>query len=239
MWSFETGKRKAMNVRHHQTAGMKLQQIPLCLAAGLALLLCVADALGQGAFQNLNFESANVPVVPPQQFGSDVSVSNGVPGWTVYLGGSPQSSMLHNNMSLGAARVAINGPQWFADQILEGSYSVSLQPSTAGPPTTAAIGQTGRIPATAQSFSFYTMGDFTITFGGQPISLVVLGSTSSYNIYGGDISAFANQMGELLFQGGGLMDAIRFSNLPVPEPGVFGLSALGALVLGWRVLGRR
>jgi hypothetical protein len=214
-------------------------QTPARLVSGLAVLLSAWSAAGQGAFQNLNFESANVPVVPPQQFGSDVSVSNGVPGWAVYLGGSPQSSMLHNNVSIGAARVAINGPQWFADQILEGSYTVSLQPSTAGPPTTAAIGQTGRIPATAQSFSFYSMGDFAVTFGGQPISLVALGSTSTYNIYGGDISAFANQAGELLFQGGGLLDAIQFSNLPIPEPGVFSLSALGALLLGWRVLGRR
>ena len=127
------------------------RQRPVWLASILAVLLNAAGTMGQGTFQSLDFEAADVPVVPPGKFGSDVSVSNGVPGWTVYLGGSPQSSMLHNNMSLGAAEVALFGPQWFADQILEGSYTVSLEQSTAGPPTSAAIGQTGRIPQTAES----------------------------------------------------------------------------------------
>jgi hypothetical protein len=213
------------------------------LVAGVALLLSAAGASGRGTFQNLDFESANVPVVPPFQFGGDVLVSDGVPGWTVYLGESQQGSMLHNNISLGAAEVAIDGPQWFADQVLEGNYTVSLQPSTAGPPTSAAIGQTGQIPQTAESIRFYGdgIGDYAVTFSGQPIPLVMLGSTSTYTIFGGDIAAFANQTGELRFQGAGLLDAIQFSNLPLPtpEPSVFGLSALGALLLGWRVLGRR
>jgi hypothetical protein len=92
---------------------------------------------------------------------------------------------------------------------------------------------------TAKSVRFYGNGDIAVSFAGQPISLAALESTSTYNIYAGDISAFANQTGELLFQGAGLLDAIQFSNLRVPEPNVFGLSALGALLLGWRVLGRR
>ena len=61
----------------------------------------------------------------------------------------------------------------------------------------------------------------------------------SYTVFGGDISSFANQAGELLFQGGGLLDAVQFSNVPIPEPSVFGLSSLGGLLLGWRGLGRR
>ncbi len=72
------------------------------------------------------------------------------------------------------------------------------------------------------------------TFAGQTIPLATLGSTSTYTIFGGDISSFANQTGELRFQGGGLLDAIRFSDLPVPEPGVGALFGLGALLIGWR-----
>jgi hypothetical protein len=189
-------------------------------------------------FQNLNFEAANVATVPPGALGDNVLVTNGVPGWAVYLSGAKQTSMGHNDISLGGADVEIYGPQWFSSQILEGNYTVSLQPSTAGPPTTAAIGQTGRIPQAAESVRFYGTGGYTVTFGGQPIPVFTLGSTSTYTIFGGDISAFANQAGELLFQGGGLLDAIQFSNLPIPEPGVFGLSALGALLLGWRGLRR-
>lgn len=203
--------------------------------------VAAAQGTSQSTFVNLDFEAANVPAVPVDQFGSDVLVSNGVPGWTVYIGGGQVFSMLHNDMSLGAAEVAIYGPQWFPSQILEGSYTVSLQPSTAGPPTTAAIGQTGQIPQGTESISFYGSGngDYVVTFDGQLIPLVMLGSTSTYTIFGGDISAFANQTGELLFQGGGLLDAIQFSDQAIPEPGVVGLSALGALLLGWRMLGRR
>jgi hypothetical protein len=207
----------------------------LSVAVLVSLLRCQV-VLAQGTFVNLSFEAANVPVVPPNQFGSDVAVNDGVPGWTVYLGGSAQSSMLHNNVTLGAAEVAIFGPQWFANQILEGNYTVSLQPASA---TTTAIGQTGRVPQTAQSLMFYGRGGYTVTFGGQPITVLTLGSTSAYTVFGADISAFSNQTGQLLFQGGGLLDAVRFSDQPVPEPGIFGLSALGALLLGWRTLRRR
>jgi len=219
---------------------MRLQtRTPARLAIGLALLLSLCGATGQGTFENLNFEAANVSDLPAGEYGSSVSVTDGVPGWVVYIGGNQVSSMIHNNMSLGAAAVAIDGPFWFSSQILEGSYTVSLQPSTAGPPTTTAIGQTGQLPQDAQSLSFYSRGGYTVTFAGQPIPLVSLGSTSAYTIFGGDISVFANQSGELLFQGGGLLDAIQFSNQPIPEPGVFGLCALGALLLGWRVMRRR
>jgi hypothetical protein len=80
---------------------------------------------------------------------------------------------------------------------------------------------------------------FTVTFAGQQIPVIMLGSTSTATILGGDIASFAGQTGELRFQGGGELDNIQFSNSPVPEPGVFGLTALGALLLGWRSLRRR
>jgi hypothetical protein len=168
-----------------------------------------------------------------------VSVSSGLPAWEVYLGGAPQSVMAHNTVSLGGALVTIFGPQSFPEQILEGSYTVFLQPSTAGPPTSTVIGQTGQIPQTAESLRFYGRGAFNVTFGGQPIPLVTLGTDTNYTILGGDISAFVNQTGELLFQGGGFLDAIQFSSQPIPEPGVLALLAFGALVAGRHWLRRR
>ncbi len=41
------------------------RQCPAVSVLGLALVLSVAGAAAQGTFANLNFESANVPVVPP------------------------------------------------------------------------------------------------------------------------------------------------------------------------------
>ena len=78
-----------------------------------------------------------------------------------------------------------------------------------------------------------------MTFAGQPIPVVTLGSTARYITFGGDISPFAGQTGELLFQGNGGLDNIFLSNLPIPEPGLLNLFGLGALVLGWHYLGRR
>jgi hypothetical protein len=89
------------------------------------------------------------------------------------------------------------------------------------------------------SVRFYGNGEYAVTFAGHPIALATLGSTATYMIFAGDISAFAGQTGELRFLGGGELDNIVFSNLPVPEPGVFGLSALGSLLIGWRIQGRR
>jgi hypothetical protein len=74
-----------------------------------------------------------------------------------------------------------------------------------------------------------------------------LANYSNYVEYGADISAFAGLTGELRFTEQPItrndatvtLDQITFSNLPVPEPSVFGLSALGALLLNWRVLRRQ
>jgi hypothetical protein len=202
-------------------------------ATSIAAILAAASQLldGQGTFQNLDFEQAVVPIVPAGQGGDPVAVSSGVPGWTVYLGGIPQSSMFHNDISLGAAEVAIYGPQWFPSLILEGSYTVSLQPSTAGPPTSAAIGQTGQIPAGTQSIRFYGTGGYTVTFAGQQIPISAIGNGPNYTIFAGDIFSFAGQTGELRIQGGGLLDNILFSNQQAPEPTVVGLLALGAVAL--------
>ena len=213
----------------------------LLTAAVLASMSCLSYA--QGTFQNLNFEEAVVPDVPSGQGGDPVSVANGVPEWAVYLGGIQQSSMFHNDVSLGAAEVAIFGPHWNPSQILEGNYSVSLQHSTAGPPTMPAIGQTGQIPEAVESLTFYAdrsvPGAYIVTFAGQPIPVVPIESTPGYIVFGGDISRFAGQAGELLFQGDGELDNISFSDQPIPEPSVLGLSALGALLLGRRVMRRR
>ena len=79
--------------------------LAMLITAIVAAVSCLVQ--GQGTFQNLDFEQATVPVVAAGQGGDPVAVSNGVPGWAVYLGGIPQSSMFHNDISIGAAEVAI------------------------------------------------------------------------------------------------------------------------------------
>jgi MYXO-CTERM domain-containing protein len=112
-------------------------------------------------------------------------------------------------------------------------------------PTTAAIGQTGEVPPTALSITFDASLEFNlqVTFAGQPISLVQIGSTPDYDIMAGDMSAYGGETGQLLFTapggtvfdaGYGLLDNIQFSTNSVPEPGELALAALGAVLLALR-----
>ena len=78
-----------------------------------------------------------------------------------------------------------------------------------------------------------------VSFAGQSVPLVTVGGTAAYTVFGADITAIAGHTGELRFQGGGLLDAIQFSAQAIPEPGGFGLWALGGLLIGCRVVQRR
>jgi len=140
--------------------------------------------------------------------------------------------MGHNSLPIGGAAVEILGPAWPSSQLLQGSYTVALYASVAGPPTLPAIAQTGQIPTGSQSIRFYGAGDFSLTFAGQSVALTSVGSAPNYTIFGGDISTFAGQTGQLLFEGNGLLDNISFSPTTIPEPSALALSALsGALLL--------
>ena len=131
---------------------------------------------------------------------------------------------------------------------------------SAGPfdrqPVDATLAQTGLVPGDAESLQFrayalysYPFDPFAVTLGGQTLSLIPLESGPNYTLYGADIHALAGQDAELEFtlfaqrphMGNNYLylDSIQFSAQAVPEPGVFGLAALGALLLGWRVLWRR
>jgi hypothetical protein len=228
------------------------------LVLSAASFLTPAIVLSQGTFVNLDFESANVPFVPAGQAGQDVTVAQGLPGWTAYLGGNVIAQIGHNDLSLGGAYISIQGPQWNSAQILQGNYTVFLESRIYGAglgPQKAAIGQTGLIPAAAQSLRFVESageGPLQVTFNGQLVPLVALVFGANRTTYGGDISAFAGQTGELRFtspeslptgQGAALLDAITFSGLPVPEPGVSSLVISGLALLGlhgrWRAISRR
>ena len=217
-------------------------QTPAWLVAGAALLLSAAGALGQGTFVNLNFEHPLLPLVETPPGSGLVPITNALPGWTAYTySTTPDYRVYYNSITLGSGSIDFLGPG-SGYPSLEGSYFVRIQISFDGL-TIPALAQVGMVPSTAQSIRFYAHSYITppiVDFGGQQIPVVILGgSSSTYYIWGGDISAFAGQAGELRFLGDYSLDNIVFSNLPIPEPSVFGLSALGGLLLGWRVMGRR
>ena len=209
-------------------AGVRRPGLKSCLV----LLFLVARVHAQ-TFTNLDFESANLS---GYSVGS-VPASDAIPGWTAYLGGTALTMINYNTspfssgygadiLDAGSGHNPHQGVYEFFVQGGSGSYLVNL-------------GQTGTIPVTARSLFFWA-GPLpeSPSFDGHALSLISLGD----GIYGADISAYAGQTGELLFKsdfapfgGGYFLDDIRFSNLPVPEPGTLGLLALGGMLLGWRL----
>jgi hypothetical protein len=186
------------------------------------LLIAETTMLGQGTFRNLDFESANIPVVPAGQLGRLVSPEDGLPGWTVYA-----PSLVHNGLPAGGSAVVIFGPEWSSSAILQGRYSVGIFTGVSG---IEAIGQSGRIPEKAKSVQFFGkpgVVNVAMTFRGNPLSFFDLGGNDHSHIYGADISGYAGQTGELRFTGvpplpnssnSAFIDNIEFSPIPIPEP---------------------
>jgi len=197
-----------------------------------AAFLIGGTCYGQG-FVNLNFESANVS---GYSVGSAIPASKAFPGWTVSA-----NYVYYDNISLSGDSVSIidaNDPASYPP--LQGKYFALLVAATSTYPNYGpiSISQTGEIPASAESITFW--GEDTglqVTFAGQPLTFSAIGTTPNYTIYEADISAFAGQTGQLLFtaapfSGGGQIDNIQFSSSPVPEPGALALAGIGAALAG-------
>ena len=93
----------------------------------IGLFVTLVPPLGGAEFTNLNFESANLPVIPADEFGTWQPVELAMPGWTILTGSDSFDYVLHNNATLGTASVWINGPDTTA-RIFEGKYTVVLAP---------------------------------------------------------------------------------------------------------------
>jgi hypothetical protein len=199
--------------------------------------------LGDGTFVNFDFEAANVPANQPQA----LPVSQALPGWIVYLGNTPAISVLPNEFSLAGAIVSILSPQWGGGPIFQGNYMVLIQAAefpSSFTPATAAIAQTGQIPAGAKYLVFeaQTTG-MDLTFDGKSLSLAGASPRGNYTLYEVNVASFAGQTGELRFtcpQANGTswiyLDDLAFYSGSIPEPSPAAMLGLGAFILGsaWR-----
>ena len=192
------------------------------------------------SFVNLSFESAaqaNLGTNP-----AVVATTTALLGWSAYINGIAQPNIFYNSVPLSAAEVTLQGPGNGLYPPIQGQYFVSLWGEyrpLGGPGDSAAIGQTGQIPGTAQSLVIWgVIGGAQITFNGQLLGFQLTGTAANYSIYAADISAYAGQTGELRFtaplnQSGINIDNIQFSNIPIPEPSALSVFGLGLLALGW------
>ena len=228
------------------SAAMRFQ-ITAWSVCGLAVLLTAAEGLAQGSFQNLDFEAAVIPSGTHPGLG--VYISSAFPGW------SP-STAWYDSVSLGGAAISVidssAAPYWYyqpsLQSFIQGQYSAVLFAGGIVNDTSSSISQTGLVPSGTRSLqakmSWHNAAP-VVTLGGQTVNMVPLQMFPGYTLYGGDISSFAGQVETLSITkppvygqvppSWVLLDDIGFSGQVVPEPGVFGLSALAALLIGWRV----
>ena len=218
---------------------------PVVAQLAFALLLS-SSAFGQADFRNLDFEAARVQDLPPDSIGEVVTRSQALPGWLAQVGSNLDPAINHNFLFHGTAGISLIGPQspMLAPQ---GNYFVVLQAgqNPLNPPgglVDASISQFGTVPSFAQSLQFLSspiLEGAEVSFGGATIPLFLISVESGYGRWGGDVSAFAGQSGELRFTALGMpaptfgffLDDIRFSPLPVPEPSSWALLALGAALI--------
>jgi hypothetical protein len=209
-----------------------------CFAAGLFF----ATSRGQ-TFQNLDFEQASISVPPPGQ----LSTSAALPGWNVYLNGSPSSTIYYDNIALDQWDVSIHDSKTFYSTPIAGLFSVLLQGGRNGLNQTgsADIAQLGSIDTTSHSILFSAKlvssvpsvpgPILNVSFKGQPLPIFALAASQTFTTYGADVSAFSGQTGELRFSSPygswAYLDDIRFSSQVIPEPSTFALLAAGTVIL--------
>jgi hypothetical protein len=211
-------------------------------------------------FQDLDFESANVPASGPEPYGTFVPIGSALPGWTAYLGSEQLTQVGYNAPANSTASITLIGPTWNSSDvgvygvgIIDGNYSVDLQTGGVPPSYTvddnASILQNGAVPSTAESLQFkaFETTPLSVSFNGNALIPVALSSGMSadglpYTLYGANISAWAGQTGELEFTADFngsfnfvVLDDISFSpNAVSPEPSIVALTAIGGLLFGAR-----
>ncbi len=204
----------------------------------VASVLAGAPALfGQGTFQNLDFEAAQLILVDPVIGYYDFAAA--LPGWSGYIGGVLQTKFIPS-MPLDPrfAYITILAPPIIAPQ---GRYAVSFKDGKdqlTGATIPVTLSQTGLVPAGTKSLEFIAAGDGTaVSLGGHELTKVELGPDR----WGADISAYAGQTLELQFSVyAPFLDDIRFSSSAIPEPSVFALAGMGlAAVVVARLRRRR
>jgi hypothetical protein len=196
-------------------------------------------ASAQGTFQNLDFEQAKIIIDNAPAL---IAASDALPGWAVFADGVPLNEVQRDSVLFDGAGIA-DTPSAL---LIDGNFSAIL----AGPGLSSvpmSIAQSGTVPAGSESLRFLAGAPFLVSFAGHSIAIALLGPGNPNGLlYGGDISAYAGEYGQLVFQtyalsSGGVnpLDDISFSTQPIPEPGALSILFVGALMLSRRPRRRR
>jgi hypothetical protein len=210
--------------------------------------LACLHAAHSASFQNLDFEATTLPVNGP---GGLQPIEVALPAWDAFFSDGFHPPILYNDHFLGTAYVGLAGTAFTP---LDGQFSVMLIPGagSTGSAVSVSIAQTGLIPAGANTLQFLasagafhpTIRDFFGVFiDGQRLDVFPPFNQPGgiTNTFSADISAYAGREVSLQFtsfQLGGYPNGLKLDNIMfinVPEPSVWALFGLGAVVLGWRI----
>jgi hypothetical protein len=220
-------------------------------------MLSRAGEAKAAAFQNLNFESLQFPLVPdPIDPYGEVPPANALPGWIAYVGTEVESLSEPQSSFINTASVSLWGPGmpflWppaaeISPNLIAGNYTAFVQCGSPGLhpgsviSTSVSLAQTELVPARTYSLFLSIDAHFPLSvfLGVQTLALLPVRQAAKFTVYGADITAFADQTAELKIAtaaeeiGYLRLDSIGFS--PVPEPSLIDLGGVGVLVLGFRL----
>jgi hypothetical protein len=205
--------------------------IPVIFATAVVSPSC------QGAFGNLNFESANIPI--GTQPATIIPITNAFPDWNA------TTTVVYDGLSGGGSGISIIDTNVGAGfEPLQGRYSALL---FGGEGNATTLSQTGLVPTGALSLQMDLAGSgvslLIVSLGGQTIQLTPIATFANYTQYGGDISSFGGDVPTLSFTEqppAGVppsfleLDNIVFSTSPVPEPESLTFLVAGVFLLGLR-----
>ena len=232
-------------------------QTPAWLVGGLALLVSASGGLGQGTFQNLDFEMAAITAAPPGYIPFDayppISAADALPYWTVREDSTVCTAVWGAPVALDETSVTLINGNYQAS--LQDVYSIQLYAYADAPPGyfhSASISQTGVVPAGSHSIQFLmesppvaggvVQANPAVTLNGTAINLFPIARSGGVITMAGDISGFAGTTAEFTIDCAGVsggpfnlvenifeLDAIGFSSNGVPEPNTGTVVLLGCL----------
>ena len=223
-------------------------------SVSLSVSVLLAQAVCAQQFINLDFESANVPPLSPEQWGGGyVSIADAVPGWTCVIDGVQVTEVLNNNGTTGGPSLSIWGQRAdIVGGVLQGSQTVILSAGFGEDlGHSISLSQTGLIPPSARSLLFKAApyaqsspgpadGLFSIFMGGRNLDYYPLSTGANYTLYGASIpSEFAGTVQSLMFTDASFpgtwhyekLDDIQFTVEPIPEPGMTSLITVGVILV--------
>jgi hypothetical protein len=235
------------------------------LQAIVILLVVGTEGAFADDFRNLDFESAVIQTAPPNYVPWDadnpIDAAAALPFWTAHEDSMIATAVWGHASALDETSVALVTANDYYSPI-QGMYGILLSAvANAIPPyfRTSSISQVGYVPLGTRSIHFLLRSPPNagvvkavpaVSINGVTINVLPYSTDGDIITMVGDLSAFAGSTAELSILCAGTpggqpstmenifeLDAITFSQIPLPEPSTLTLlcmGALGLLVLAWR-----